>query len=70
MRNIEKITKIELVLEVFPNMDILQIFSNLQELTLINVDIETITGLDDLYNLRDLWLTENQIKKIDNLSNC
>ena len=59
MRNIEKITKIELVLELFPNMDILQIFSNLQELTLINVDIETITGLDDLYNLRDLWLTEN-----------
>jgi Leucine-rich repeat (LRR) protein len=59
MRNIDKITKIELVLEQFPNMDILQIFNNLQELTLINVEIETITGLDDLYNLRDLWLSEN-----------
>eukprot|EP01017_Pseudomicrothorax_dubius_P018845 TRINITY_DN20772_c0_g1_i1.p1 TRINITY_DN20772_c0_g1~~TRINITY_DN20772_c0_g1_i1.p1 ORF type:complete len:165 (-),score=50.63 TRINITY_DN20772_c0_g1_i1:211-705(-) len=70
MQNTDKIEVIELVLEDLQSMNVIYRFKNIKSLTLINVDIDTIEGLDDCCFLQELWLNENSIRKIDGLQNC
>lgn len=73
--NLDKIERIELTLEDFGRMNVVQVFKNLKSLTLINVGITVIEvftylfkqGLDDLIKLEELNLNENQIVKLTGL---
>ncbi|CAD8156657.1 unnamed protein product [Paramecium octaurelia] len=65
--NFDKIERIELTLEDFGRMNVVQAFKNLKSLTLINVGITVIEGLDDLIKLEELNLNENQIVKLTGL---
>lgn len=58
---LEKIEKVELTLEDLGRMLCVNAFKNLKALTLINVGIQSIEGLEDLGRLEDLCLNENQI---------
>jgi len=53
------VESIELVLEELERMNCVAIFKNLKSLTLINVALTTIEGLDELTRLEQLWLDEN-----------
>ncbi|CAD8078760.1 unnamed protein product [Paramecium sonneborni] len=65
--NLDKIERIELTLEDFGRMNVIYVFKNLKSLTLINVGITLIEGLDDLNRLEELNLNENQIVKLTGL---
>ena len=70
LKEIDKIETIELVLEDFGAMHIVNKFKGLKSLTLINCGIATIEGLQDASKLEYLWLNENEITKIDGLDKC
>lgn len=70
----DKIERIELTLEDFGRMNVINVFKNLKSLTLINVGITIIEvyyslkqGLDEMNKLEELNLNENQITKINGL---
>ncbi|KAL4442869.1 hypothetical protein ABPG74_010758 [Tetrahymena malaccensis] len=69
MNNPGKVESVELVLEELDRMNCVSHFKNLKTLTLINVNIYQIEGLEELQLLENLWLDENHIQKIDGLQN-
>ncbi|CAK56731.1 unnamed protein product (macronuclear) [Paramecium tetraurelia] len=65
--HLDRIERIELTLEDFGRMNVIQVFKNLRSLTLINVGITIIEGLDELSKLEELNLNENSITKLNGL---
>lgn len=55
----DKIETIELVLEDFGSMQVMNRFKGLKSITLINCGISVIEGLTELTKLEALWLNEN-----------
>ena len=68
--NPDKIENIELVLEDMNKISVMCIFKNLKTLTLINLGIASIEGLEDLSKLENLCLNENLLTKLSGLSKC
>jgi Leucine-rich repeat (LRR) protein len=76
-KEMDKIDSIELVLEDFGSMGVLNRFKGIKTLTLINCSIASIEvvfvifqGLGEASKLEALWLNENEISKIDGLDKC
>mmetsp|Transcript_54162 Transcript_54162/g.128967 ORF Transcript_54162/g.128967 Transcript_54162/m.128967 type:complete len:1461 (+) Transcript_54162:95-4477(+) len=70
MRNPEKVTSIEMVLDDYCCMASLQYFPNLKSVVLIQQAISKIEGLDTCPHLERLLLNENCIQKIEGLEGC
>ena len=70
MTTFDEITKVEITLETFKFMNVVEVFYNLQELLLVRADIKEIDGLKNLKQLELLYLSENRIKEIKGLDGC
>lgn len=66
----DRVTSIEMVLDDYCCMKTLNIFTRLRSVCLIQQAISKIEGLDKCYELERLLLNENRITSLEGLGNC
>ena len=63
-------TNIEISLETVETMAWISSFENLRSLALVSCCIQEIIPLKHIHNLEEIWLNQNQIKKIEGFEGC